>query len=389
MAFGIYFTLLWYKEDVPVAVYYPLLNANEPEAMLAAIYVSEGQSVAVGDALFTVETTKSTAEVTAEGPGFVAGLRASQGQTVRAGEIFCYLAEQADWAPEPESAPRPEDLVQPEPSTPGKAGFPEGLRITKPALALAQKTGLDLSRLPVGPLVTEKSVQDIARDQRPSNAKAVPNIQISGVADILIYGGGGHGKALIDLLRSLDAYHLVGVVDDGMSAGETVMGLPVLGGRDVLTGLYEQGVHLAINAVGGIGNVAIRVQVFQALSQAGFTCPAVVHPTAWVEPSASLAEGVQVFPFAYVGSEASLGFGTIVNTGAIVSHECTLGECVNISPGAILAGRVQVGDRVLVGMGVTVNLQVKIGAGTRIGNNATVKSDVPPNYVVRAGTIYP
>ncbi len=404
MEVSINFTLLWYKQGVPVAVLYPLLNANEPEAMLAALHVSEGQRVAGGDLLFTLETTKSTAEVTAESPGFVAGLRAARGQTVRAGDIFCYLAETADWSPpptedsKPAKASNPDEASNPDrDSTTGAAAVPAGLRITRPALALAQQAGLDLANLPVGPLVTEKMLREFignmeawAKDRAGREpAPTGLNIQISGMSDTLIYGGGGHGKALIDLLRSLGTYHLVGVADDGMPRGETVMGLPVLGGQEVLAGLYNQGVRLAVNAVGGIGNVAIRIKVFDALAQAGFTCPAVVHPSAWVEPSASLAAGVQVFPHAYVGSEARVGYGSIVNTGAIVSHECVLGECVNISPGAMLAGSVQVGDRVLIGMGVTVNLHVQIGAGARVGNSATVKANVPPDGIVRAGSVYP
>jgi acetyltransferase EpsM len=394
---GINFTLLWYKRGVPVKVLYPLLNANEPEAMLAAIQVSEGQHVAAGDVLFTIETTKSTAEVTAEAPGFVAGLRATLGQRVNAGEIFCYLAETPGWSPRPEAEvlSLPDEAISTAQAPSAEVtSLPVGLRITQPALALAQGIGLDLGRLPVGPLVTRKMVQELAGPGASlapgSSGESVRlSVQEFDPAAILIYGGGGHGKAVIDLLRSLGTYHLVGVVDDGMSVDESVMDLPVLGGQAALAGMYGQGVRLAVNAVGGIGNVAIRIQVFQALAQAGFTCPAVVHPAAWVEPSASLAAGVQVFPHAYVGSQVRVGYGTIVNTGVIVSHECVLGEYVNLSPGAVLAGGVQVGEAALVGMGVTVNLQVQIGAGARIGNSATIKADVPPNAIVRAGSVYP
>jgi sugar O-acyltransferase (sialic acid O-acetyltransferase NeuD family) len=206
---------------------------------------------------------------------------------------------------------------------------------------------------------------------------------------LLIYGGGGHGKALIELVQATGVYRIVGVVDDGLPRGQSILDVPVLGGQEALGELFAQGVRLAVNAVGGIGNVAIRIQVFERLTRAGFACPAVVHPRAILEPSASLAAGVQVFAQAYVGSEARIGFGSIVNTGAIVSHECQLDEFVNISPGALLAGQVQVGEAALIGMGVTINLNTKIGAGARIGNGATVKSDVPERGVVRAGSVWP
>jgi acetyltransferase EpsM len=360
-----------------ITVQFPLINPNEPEAMLAAVYVQAGQQVRRGELLCTLETTKSAADLLAEADGYVTGLQYAAGDSVRAGEVFCYLAEEPGWTP-PESEPA---------SSNGEKAPPPGLRITQPALALAREKGLDLGQLPVGPLITESMLRPLV-EQTARPAYALPQGPFDPTA-ILVYGGGGHGKSLVDLLRALGSYNIVGIVDDGLEAGSQIMNLPVLGGSEVLAGLGEKGIRLAVNAVGGIGNIRVRIQVFQKLAQAGFACPAVVHPSAWVEPSASLTAGVQVFPQAYVGSEAQLGYGVIVNSGAVVSHDCRIGDYANISPGAILAGEVQVGAAALVGMGATINLQVSIGAGARIGNGATVKSDVPEKGVVRAGAVWP
>lgn len=362
----------------------PLINPNEPEALLAGLYIHDGQQVAAGDLVCTLETTKSTADVHAEVSGYVVGLQAAEGQTVRAGTLLCYLAETPDWTPPEAESDSPGELNQPQ----MPAGeLPPGVRITRPALELARESGLNLGQLPVGPLVTESTLRALL-EKSAADGPAMPQIDFDPTA-IIIYGCGGHGKACLDLLRALGAYRPVGFIDDGHPAGEQIMGLPVLGSAEKLPELHAQGVRLAVNAVGGIGNVAVRSQVFGKLAAAGFACPAVVHPRAFVEPSATLSPGVQVFPQAYVGSEARVGFGSIVNTGAIISHDCDLGALVNISPGAILAGEVTCGEQVLVGMGATLNLQVTVGARARIGNGATVKSDVPKNGIVRAGGIWP
>ncbi len=206
---------------------------------------------------------------------------------------------------------------------------------------------------------------------------------------LVVYGGGGHGKAVIDLVRATGTYEVVAVVDDGLPAGTQVLGVPVVGGAEALRDLAAQGVRLAANAVGGIHDLRVRVAIFDRLQEAGFACPTLVHPSAVVEPSARLAAGAQVFPLAYVGGEASIGFGTIVNTAAVVSHDCRIGDYVILSPGARLAGGVTVGERALLGMGVTVNLNLTVGAGARIGNGATVKRDVPEGAVVHAGAVWP
>lgn len=361
----------------------PLINPNEPEALLAAIHVHNGQAVKAGDPLFTLETTKSTAEVPAEGDGYIVGLQRQPGETVRAGDLFCYLAAAPDWQP----APAAPSAAEPEAGA-AAAAPPADLRITRPALALAQAHQLDLNTLPKDRLVTEALVQQLLAERSPSPT-APPLPEAFDAQAIIIYGGGGHGKALIDLVRLLRSYRIVGIVDDGLPRGQEILGVPVLGGAEVLPGLVQQGVRLAVNAVGGIGSSTVRQQVFQNLRNAGLVCPALVHPAAFVEPSAQLAPGVQIFAHAYVGSDARLGFGVIVNTGAIISHDCQVQDYANISPGAILAGEVTIGKAALVGMGATINLRVKVGAEARIGNGATVKKDVPEKGLVRAGGIWP
>jgi sugar O-acyltransferase (sialic acid O-acetyltransferase NeuD family) len=363
---------------MPYPVLIPLLNPNEPEALLANLSISEGQQVAEGDLLCSLETTKSTADVHAETDGYVIGLQVSEGQTVRAGDTLCYLSESPD-----EPLPTKDDELPVD----EKTALPSDLRITQPALDLARKHGLGMERLPIGPLITEGMVQSML-EKSTELEYALPETEFDPSA-IIIYGGGGHGKSCLDLLQALNVYRVVGFVDDGIPTNQQIMGLPVLGGSEILPELYAQGVRLAVNAVGGIGDLTPRIRVFGNLARAGFASPAIVHPTAFVEQSARLAPGVQIFPHAYVGSEAQVGFGSIVNTGAIVSHDCQLGEIVNISPGAILAGEVTIGRQALIGMGATINLMTKIGPGARVGNGATVKSDVPENGIVRAGGVWP
>lgn len=365
------------SEATPIFI--PLLNPNESEAKLVALHVAEGDFVEKGDLLCTLETTKSTAEVLAESQGYVSALQVQVGQILPAGALLCYLAKNPGYTPPKQE--KPSEPAQPESS-------PEGLRITQPALALARQMKLDLAKLPTGQLITESWLRQHLESQATNPALQPPHSPPDPTT-IIIYGGGGHSKSLIDLLRNLGEYRIVGVIDDGLKPGDKVMGLPILGGGEALPQLYAQGVHRAINAVGGIGNLSVRIKVFQKLTQAGFSFPSVVHPSAVVEASATLARGVQVFAHAYVGSEARLGFGVIVNTGAIVSHDCVLDDYVNLSPGAILAGDVHIGAGALVGMGVTINLGVRIGSGARIGNGATIKEDVPQNGIVRAGAIWP
>jgi acetyltransferase EpsM len=372
----------------PKPVHIPLLNPNEPEARIVAINVTSGDHVHQNDVLCTLETTKSTADITAEVEGYIIGLHFHEGQIVHAGDVLCYLANSPDTAPPIANSYHKEKSTSTKAPKLSQNGIPDGLRITTPALTLARQHKLDLSVLSTGSLITEQIVRDFLDHQSVKSKYPRPEAELK-PNSMIIYGGGGHGKTLIELIRSLGEYQIIGVIDDGIKSNEYILEVPVLGGNAILGDLYSSGVRLAVNAIGGIGDATIRMRVFKQLTQAGFECPAVIHPTAFIENSAVLSQGIQVFAHAYIGSESNIGYGVIVNTGSIISHGCQVGSNANISPGAILAGDVTLGEGVLVGMGVTVNLGVKIGMGARIGNGATIKSDVPENSFVKAGSTWP
>jgi sugar O-acyltransferase (sialic acid O-acetyltransferase NeuD family) len=361
---------------IPIKI--PLLNPNEPEALIAAVEVEEGHALEAGDTIALVETTKSTAEIKAETSGYLVGLRFKEGETLQAGEVLAYIGESPD-AKDPNLPPW------------SKAGEVEegsviqDLRITEPARELALSRGVDLTALPKEGLITREMIEQMILPKAPVSADWVPE----GENRILVYGAGGHGRSLVALLRELGTYQILGFLDDGYEIGESVFGLKILGGAEELDAFAQDGVRMAVNAVGGIGDLGVRLKVFDRLREAGFFNPTVIHPTAFLEDSCELDDGVQVFPFAYVGTEVSVGFGTIINTGAIVSHNCKLGDYVNLSPGGTLAGGVVVEEGALIGMRATVNLYVHIGRRARIGNGATVKGDVPEGGIVPAGTIWP
>jgi pyruvate/2-oxoglutarate dehydrogenase complex dihydrolipoamide acyltransferase (E2) component len=138
-------------EPIPITI--PLINPNEPEARLVALHVAPGQHVESGDMLCTLETTKSTVDLTAETDGYLVGLVFEVGQTVEAGEILGYLAGSPDWAP----PAVPILLNEPQSSR------PESLRISQAGLLLAQQHNVDLTQFSSEVFVTEKIKQEMIK----------------------------------------------------------------------------------------------------------------------------------------------------------------------------------------------------------------------------------
>jgi sugar O-acyltransferase (sialic acid O-acetyltransferase NeuD family) len=354
----------------------PLLNTNEPETHLAGVHVRDGTRVKKGDILFTLETTKVTEDIESPVEGYV-HLLAPEGSVLQVGDRLAVITEK-------KTDRLDLDLVSATQGIPLKSddSTPQ-LRITKPARLLAESLGLELSSLPKDQLITEEVVRSLA-----GKGAFIISINESGKPHILIFGGGGHAKTLIDMIRTLNTYSIAGIVDDGIPAGGMILGVPVLGSRDVLSQIFSQGVRLAVNAVGGINDINARVKVFDLLEKHLFGLPSLIHPQAVVEPSAQIGEGVQVFANAYIGSDAVLQDKCMVNTGAVVSHDCEIGKFTHIAPGALLAGHVHVGEKTLVGMGASTNISVVIGSNARIGNLANLLADVPDGMIIQAGRFW-
>jgi sugar O-acyltransferase (sialic acid O-acetyltransferase NeuD family) len=336
-----------------------------------------------GAKLFTIETTKAASEIEALEAGFIRIL-ATVGAILTVGDLLAVITETADEKWEDGKGDDEHGPVAKTTPIGYHGSVPKGgLRITKPARVLADSLGLDLTTLPTDRLVTEDMVRQLAgvglEIALPATDKPF----------ILIYGGGGHAKSVIEMVQQNGTHTIAGIVDDDeLLTRKNVLGIPVLGTRVILPSLIAQGVRLAANGVGGILDIHVRVKIFELLEGYGFSFPALVHPGATVEPSAKFEEGVQIFANAYVGSEAFLHARCMINTNAVVSHDCIIGSYTHIAPGALLAGHVHVGMNTLVGMGVTTAIGIRIGNGVRIGNGAILLADVPDKTIIQAGRFW-
>jgi len=202
---------------------------------------------------------------------------------------------------------------------------------------------------------------------------------------LLILGAGGHAKVVAETAIATGQFSELTFLDDrcsGLNQMPSVLGFPVLG---PLALAFEL-VYLEQFAAASVafGNATARLNWIAKLDAAGYELPVLIHPTAWVSPSAQIAPGSVVFVQAALQSLASIGVGSILNTGCSIDHDVQLADGVHICPGARLAGEVQVGARTLIGIGASVIQQVRIGADVFVGAGAAVVCDLP-NGVTAVG----
>jgi UDP-3-O-[3-hydroxymyristoyl] glucosamine N-acyltransferase len=84
--------------------------------------------------------------------------------------------------------------------------------------------------------------------------------------------------------------------------------------------------------------------------------PVGIHPSACVDASAELGEGVRIGAFVYVGDGAKIGAGVTLHPRATVMDEAVIGDDSVIWPGAVVR------ERCLLGRRVVLHANVVIGA---------------------------
>ncbi len=195
-------------------------------------------------------------------------------------------------------------------------------------------------------------------------------------------GAGGHARVLIEALRLGDTYEVIGLLDRNPGLdGTDVLGVPVLGTDDDLPGLAKKVPHFMIG-LGSTGFAITRVRLYETAIGLGMLPVRVIHPSALISPSATLAEGTTVLAGAILNACVVLGVDVIVNTGAILEHDSTIGDHVHIATGARLCGGVRVGREAHVGAGATILQGIHIGEQAIVGAGACVTHDVPPGVTV-------
>jgi UDP-perosamine 4-acetyltransferase len=191
---------------------------------------------------------------------------------------------------------------------------------------------------------------------------------------IIVLGGGGHARVLLDLLQQLNAT-VIGVTTADGRGDPPLPGITVLGDDDAVTRHSPAEVHL-VNAVGVATASAFRMRLQEQFAARGYRFPVLAHPAATISRFATLDDGCQIMAGCVIQAGAHFGRGTIVNTMASVDHDCRIGNFVHIAPGAHLSGCVTVGDCSLIGTGSSVIQDVRIGVMCTIGAGSAVIRDV-------------
>lgn len=191
--------------------------------------------------------------------------------------------------------------------------------------------------------------------------------------NLILIGGGGHCKSVIDVAESA-GYTILGILDRSIPVGDTVLGYKVLGNDDLIGPYLDKAEFLV--TVGQIKSPDIRIRLNKMVKDAGGKLAIVIAPSAHLSKYASLGEGTVVMHQAVVNAGAQIGMGCIVNTFSNIEHDVKLGDYCHISTGAMVNGEAEIGEGSFIGSQSVVNQCVKVCNMTVVASGSVVHKDI-------------
>jgi len=198
------------------------------------------------------------------------------------------------------------------------------------------------------------------------------------VSRLIIAGAGGFGRELAAYARDA-GFQVAGFLDDDQGAAAALRGpdreAGVLG--PLSSYVPRDGELVAV----GVGHPSTRARLGQALLARGARLATVVHPTAWVAPTAELGAGVALAPFACVGPGVRVGELVMLNTYASLGHDAVVGRACVLASYAVATGHATLDDEAFLATHAVVTPGRRVGARARVSAGAVVFHDVPAGWL--------
>ena len=157
---------------------------------------------------------------------------------------------------------------------------------------------------------------------------------------LLILGAGQYGQVVRETAEAMGCFSKIAFLDDNS---------PLAIGKMTE---YEGFAQEYTNAFVAMGNPQLRKQWLDRLELAGYDLPVLIHPKAYISPSAVLGKATIVEAMAVVNTEAVVDMGCLLCAGCVVNHNAHVLPVCQIDCNAVVASNATVPEGTKVCSGV-------------------------------------
>jgi sugar O-acyltransferase (sialic acid O-acetyltransferase NeuD family) len=192
---------------------------------------------------------------------------------------------------------------------------------------------------------------------------------------IILIGGGGHCRSVIDVIESEGRFEIAGIVDVPDKMHDKILGYEIFACDNDIPRLAAEFRYFFIT-IGLIRDFRPRLMMYERLMSLGCEMPVIISPRAYVSPHTFIAAGTLVMPFAFINAGVSIGPNCIVNTSSIIEHDSVIGTNNHISTACVVNGTCTIGNNNFLGTNATLLNNLVIGSNNLIGASSVVVKNV-------------
>lgn len=194
---------------------------------------------------------------------------------------------------------------------------------------------------------------------------------------LCIYGCGGIGREIADLVYRIGNWDKIVFVDDNVYK-RVVDEIQVYTLNEVLQNFDENELEFIV----ATGEPISRKVLYDKLNQKKLNCINVIEPSFILSKTSSVGNGTIIHMGAIATCNVHIGNGCLINKHVVIGHDVKIGSFCVLSPNATIGGNVIIGDNSFIGSGATIRNGVTIGENSIIGMGAVVLSDVASDSVM-------
>ena len=189
---------------------------------------------------------------------------------------------------------------------------------------------------------------------------------------IILIGGGGHCKSVIDVIEQEAKFEIAGIVDKPEFFGSKILGYEVIGSDLDLKELAKKYKYSVIT-VGHIRSVITRIKLFDLAKKAGFLFPSIISPEAYVSKYSKISNGTIIMHGVIVNPNTFIGQNCIINSKALIEHDCLINDHCHISTNVVINGGVRIESKSFIGSNTTTKENVIIKENSFIPAGSLIK----------------
>ncbi len=190
---------------------------------------------------------------------------------------------------------------------------------------------------------------------------------------LIILGYGGTCFDLADIALGNSDYELFGFLDDQTTT--TAKNYPPVLGKLEDAGKFPDAVF--VFGIGSPTSYTKKAAILEKTQLAPDRFVNLIHPQAFISPSAKLGRGVVILAHTSIGAQSQIADHVILLQNSVVGHESQVGSFSTISAGVTLSGRVHIGSHCYLGAGSAVKENIAIGDNSLVGLGSSVISPIP------------